>query len=315
MLAMVGSRFCCPRSAACSPRRWTDAASSDGHRRPGQLFHRRLLKQQHPAGGKQRRHQKLHKAQLHAVQLRPEMPDKQDLHCKQPAAHSKSCHSPPVRVSVSRPARHKRYSPATLTATHTHSLAPGRRPGQQPQHRHDHNIQRGQKARLGCAGGADAHLLRRRRRKQRRAAQRPAHGQLFGRQPERHAHTAAALAARRTPSSPAKTRRPASCARPGRCTPPHSRCPRSGPRTPRPRSARPAPAAACCAAGRGQSSCVPSEKTPLFLPAGRKKDRPPAGEARSLPVAGAARYAPSSPVSIVVSSSLPMPVTVMPPVT
>ena len=48
------------------------------------------------------------------------------------SAQSSSSHSPPVRLRVSRPARQSRYSPATLTATQTHSRAPGRRPASSP---------------------------------------------------------------------------------------------------------------------------------------------------------------------------------------
>ena len=48
------------------------------------------------------------------------------------SAQSSSCHSPPVRLSVSRPARQSRYSPTTLTATQHHSLLPGRRPRKTP---------------------------------------------------------------------------------------------------------------------------------------------------------------------------------------
>ena len=44
------------------------------------------------------------------------------------AAQSSSCHSPPVRLRVSRPARQSRYSPTTLTTTQPHSLTPGRLP-------------------------------------------------------------------------------------------------------------------------------------------------------------------------------------------
>ena len=47
-------------------------------------------------------------------------------------AQTSSCHSPPVRARVSRPARHSRYSPTTLAATHAHSLGPGRLPSNAP---------------------------------------------------------------------------------------------------------------------------------------------------------------------------------------
>ena len=146
-----------------------DAAVGDGHRRQAELLDGGLFKNQHKHGGNDRHRQKLHKAQLDAVQLGAEVVHQQNLGGKQKGTAQQLPFAAGQGQAVV-PGQAQQIQAHHAGGHATPQLYTGAAAKKHAEHRHQHYIQGGHEPGLGCAGGANAHLLRSRCRKQRDAA-------------------------------------------------------------------------------------------------------------------------------------------------